>query len=132
MVPKVSPSKAGTMGSKYFLFIYLLFCFLGLHSWHMEVPRLGVESVLQLLACATATAMQDQSLICDLCHSSRQHQIPNPLGIKPASSWILGRFVSNVPQWKLLFLSFIEVCLTYKIVIILLCPQGFCNLQDVT
>ena len=33
--------------------------FLGLHPWHMEIPRLGVESELQLLAYATATAMPD-------------------------------------------------------------------------
>ena len=41
----------------FILFIYLfiyLFCFLGLHLQHMEVPRLGVESELQLLATATA------------------------------------------------------------------------------
>ena len=31
-----------------------LFCFLGLYLWHMEVPRLGDESELQLLAYATA------------------------------------------------------------------------------
>ena len=31
------------------LFIYLfIYCFLGLHLQHMEVPRLGVESELQL------------------------------------------------------------------------------------
>ena len=29
------------------VFIYL-FCFLGPHLWHMEIPRLGVESELQL------------------------------------------------------------------------------------
>ena len=28
------------------LFFFLLFAFLGLHSWHMESPRLGVESEL--------------------------------------------------------------------------------------
>ena len=33
-----------------------LFVFLGLHSQHMEVPRLGVESELRLLAYTTATA----------------------------------------------------------------------------
>ena len=32
------------------LFIYLFICFLGLHLRHMEVPRLGVESELQLPA----------------------------------------------------------------------------------
>ena len=45
----------------------------------MEVPRLGVESDLQLPAYATATATPDLSRICDPHHSSRQHQILNPL-----------------------------------------------------
>ena len=31
------------------------------HLRHMEVPRLGVELELQLLACTTATAMPDLS-----------------------------------------------------------------------
>ena len=44
--------------------------------WHMEVPRLGVESELQLLAYATATAMPNPSLIC--C-SLQQCGILNPL-----------------------------------------------------
>ena len=53
------------------------FCFFwGLHQWHMEVPRLGVESELQLLAYTTATAAQDLSCICDLHHSSQQCRIP--------------------------------------------------------
>ena len=45
----------------------------------MEIPRLGVESELQLLAYATATAMQDPSWVCKLYHSSWQHQVLNPL-----------------------------------------------------
>ena len=45
----------------------------------MEVPRLGVESELQLPAHTTATATQDLSRICDLCHSSQQWQMLNPL-----------------------------------------------------
>ena len=44
--------------------------FLELNSWHMEVPRLGVKSELQLLAYATATL--DLSLVCNLHRSSRQ------------------------------------------------------------
>ena len=47
------------------LFIYLYF-FLGLHLKHMEVPRLGVESEVELLAYVTATAKPDPSHICDL------------------------------------------------------------------
>jgi len=45
----------------------------------MEVPRLGVESELQLPAYTTATAMGELSRICDLHHSSQQHRILNPL-----------------------------------------------------
>ena len=45
----------------------------------MEVPRLWVESELQLPAYATATVTQDPSRICDLLYSSRQHRIHNPL-----------------------------------------------------
>ena len=56
----------------------------------MEVPRLGVESELQLLAYPTATATWDLSRICDLHLSSQQYRILNPLseasGIEPASS----------------------------------------------
>ena len=44
----------------------------------MEVPRLGVETELQLLSYATATATLDPSHICDLCRSLWQHQILNP------------------------------------------------------
>ena len=43
----------------------------------MEVPRLRVESELELPAYATAT--WDQSCICNLHHSSQQRRILNPL-----------------------------------------------------
>ena len=55
--------------------VILLVFFLGAHPQPMEVPRLGVESELQLLAYTT----QDTSHICNLYCSSRQHQILNPL-----------------------------------------------------
>jgi len=49
----------------------------------MEVLRLGVKSELQLPTyatdTATATATQDPSHVCNLYHSSSQHQILNPL-----------------------------------------------------
>ena len=45
----------------------------------MEVPRLGVESELQLPSYTTATATQDPSRVCDLHHSSGQCRILNPL-----------------------------------------------------
>ena len=58
---------------------FLSFVFLGPHLWHMEVPRLGVQSELQLPAYTTATAIRDLSHVCDPHHSSWQHQILNPL-----------------------------------------------------
>ena len=46
-----------------FFFFFCFFSFLGPHPQHTEVPRLGVESELQLLA---YTTMPDSSHICDL------------------------------------------------------------------
>ena len=45
----------------------------------MEVPRLGVELELQLLAYSRATATKDLNHVCNLQHSSWQRQILNPL-----------------------------------------------------
>ena len=42
------------------------FDFLGLHPWHMEVPRPGMAWELQLPASDRATAMPDPSHICNL------------------------------------------------------------------
>ena len=60
-----------------------IFCFLGLYLWHMEIPRLGVKSELQLLAYATATAAATAtwvpSCVCNLHHSSWQRCILNSL-----------------------------------------------------
>ena len=69
----------------FFLFFFFL-VFLGLHLWDMEVPRLGFESELWPLAYATTTAKPDRSCVYDLHHSSRQHQILNPLN--KARYWI--------------------------------------------
>ena len=45
----------------------------------MEIPRLGMEWELQLLAYAAASATWDLSLVCDLHRSSQQCRILNPL-----------------------------------------------------
>ena len=58
---------------------FFFFVFLGLHLWHVEIPRLGVQLELQLLAYTTATAMPYPSHICDVDHSSQQCWILNPL-----------------------------------------------------
>ena len=44
----------------------------------MEVPRLGVESELQLLIYIMVTATWDLRHLCDLHHSSQQRRILNP------------------------------------------------------
>ena len=61
------------------IIIILSFVFLGPHLWHTDVPRLEVESELELPAYPTAIAKPDPSFICDLHHSSWQIQILNPL-----------------------------------------------------
>ena len=70
----------------------------------MEVPRLGVESELQMPAYATATPTQDpsrsatystaQSNTTSLTHGARA-------GIEPASSWILAGLVTAEPRKEL-------------------------------
>ena len=52
-----------------FCFLFVFVCFLGLHLWHMEVPRLEAESELQLPT--YITARPDPSHVCYLHHSLR-------------------------------------------------------------
>ena len=62
-----------------FLKLFYFILFLGLHPRQMEVPRLEVELELQVLIYTTATATLGLSLVCDVHHSTSQHQILNPL-----------------------------------------------------
>ena len=94
-------------------------CFLGLPLWRMEFPRLGVESELQPLTYTTATAMSDSSCICNLRHSSLQHQILNPLneardwtcvlmdtmGISKGCFWTTYSTQDNLQQWRIIWLK---------------------------
>ena len=64
---------------KAFGFSFFFFVFLGPNLQHMEVPRLGVKSELQLPVDTRATAKPDPSCVCDRHHSSRQRRILNPL-----------------------------------------------------
>ena len=66
-----------------------------------ESSQLGVESELQMTAYTTATATSDPSFVCDLHHSSWQHQIFNPLS-EAMSSWVLVGFVTIELQGELL------------------------------
>ena len=59
--------------------------------WHMEIPKLGVDSELQLPACGTATATLDLRHIYNPHQSLRQHLILNPLSeglnLRPQGYW---------------------------------------------
>ena len=62
----------------FFLFFFSFLSFVCLGP-HVEVPRLGVESELQLPAYTPAIATWDLSHVCKLHHNSRQCRILNPL-----------------------------------------------------
>ena len=55
----------------FFSLFFFFFFFLELPPQHMEVPRLEVQSELQLLAYARVTATPDLSRVCDLHYGSR-------------------------------------------------------------
>ena len=82
-------------------FFFFFFVFLGLHLQHMEVPKLGVESELQLPTYTIAIARQDPSHVCDLHYSSWLCQILNPLSEARDQTcvlWMLARFISTAPS----------------------------------
>ena len=67
---------------EWYIWVFLrlfVFCFLGPHPRHMEVPKRGIKLELQLLPYTTATATPEPRPVCDLHHSSWQHWILNPL-----------------------------------------------------
>ena len=104
-------------------FCLFIWGFLGPHLGHMEVPRLGVQSELQLPAytTATATAMPDPSYVCNLGHSSWQCQILNLLS--KARNWahFLVGFVTTEPQQELRKFSFVPVPQLHSV------DSGCCN-----
>ena len=77
---------------------FLFFSFLGPHPWHMEVPRLGGKSELQLPAYTTALPYQiwaasaNNAAACgntgSLTHWARPEN-------EPASLWILVEFLTH-------------------------------------
>ena len=50
----------------FYFWSFFFLVFLGLHQRRREVPRLGVESELQLPAYTIVTATRDLSHLCDL------------------------------------------------------------------
>ena len=90
---------------------FSFFFFLGPHLQHMEVPRLGVESQLELQAYTTTMSTRDLSLICDLHCSLQQCQILNSLSeaddptcILMDSSQVLNQLSHNRNTLSLFFL----------------------------
>ena len=88
----------------FFILIIIILVFRAVPTAYGSSQGMGlIRSVTAGLP--TATAMPDPSHIFDLHHSSWQCWILNPVsgaGIEPTSSWILVRFVSTEPWWKLL------------------------------
>ena len=72
----ISPQHSLTRND-FLSFSFHFFFFLGLHLWQMEVPGLGVESELKLLAYAIATL--NPNCICNIYCSLWQHWVLNPL-----------------------------------------------------
>ena len=80
----------------FFVCLFLLF--------RATLQAYGVQRELQLPAYTTAIATQVLSPVFDLHQSSRQCWILNPLSnarVKSTFSWLLVRFVTAEPQWKL-------------------------------
>ena len=100
--PKESQKKQTSCAYHYFFFF---FCFLGQHPRHVEVPRLGVESELQLLAYTAATAGSNvgsnaTSVTYTTAHGNNVSVTHRARpGIKRTSSWTLVWFASAVP-WQ--------------------------------
>ena len=87
-----------------------VFVFLWLHLQHKEVPRLAVESELQLLAYTTVTATLDPNRIYDLCRNLQQRWILKPLSEArdPTLNLLdIGQVCFPEPQWQLIFLFFV-------------------------
>ena len=57
---------------------FLFACFLGPHLRHLDVPRLEVESELQLLAYTRATATRDPTCVCNLHPQLKATPDPRP------------------------------------------------------
>ena len=85
---------------------WLVFGFvcLGPHLWHMEVPRLWVESQPQQcqIWATPATNTTAHSNVRSLTHWAWSR-------IEPVSSWILVGFVTTEPQWELLNIKFSDI-----------------------
>ena len=101
-------------------FLFFVFCMLGPHLQHMESPRLGVKSELQLpqrqqcqVQAMSATYTAAHSNARSLTHWAKP-------GTESTSSWILVGFVTAESPWELPQLSFFKLC--KKIIYLLAAP----------
>ena len=75
--PLLKMDMISTYRSAYFFFLLLLF--LGMHPWHMEIPRLGGRTGATAASLHHTHGNTDLSSVGGLHHSSRQRQILHPL-----------------------------------------------------
>ena len=112
-------------------YFFSVFVFSGPHLWHIEVPRLGVQSQLQLPACATATATRDPGLICDPHHGSWQCRILNPLSkardrtsVLTDASRVHYRWATTGTPWLFIFefcrISFWQMGIDFNFILLFL------------
>ena len=87
---------------------FLTFCFLSFRAIPTAYGASQARGLIIAIASAhaTATVMQDLSHICDLHSNTGYSTYQARPGIEHTSSWIVVRFISAVPQWALLFLTF--------------------------
>ena len=76
----------------YIIYIFNFFLFLHLHLWHMEVPRLGVKSELQL---GPVPQPWQHWIINTLSHARDQNPYPHRGNIRS----LLCRFTSGIPKY---------------------------------
>ena len=74
------------------IYIQFFFLFLHLHLWHMEVPRLGVKSELQL---GPVPQPWQHWIINTLSHARDQNPYPHRGNIRS----LLCRFTSGIPKY---------------------------------
>ena len=98
-----------------FFFFFFFLVFLGLPQRHMEVPRLGVKSEHQSYSCwpipqPQQCGIQAKSATYTIAHSNAGSLTnwARP-GIKPATSWILVRFVTHWATMGTPFLAFLII-----------------------
>ena len=99
VLPRRHRSHCTTAGTPVFP---ILFVFIYLLTYLLFRAALSAYGNSQVRCPVTATAMPDLSHV---CHLTTAHGIALSLnhwvgpGIKPSSSWILVRFVTDEPQW---------------------------------